>query len=127
VTAPERRANNGACSKHSPKREPRRVSSNPAGPREPSSKVTQQPKGSVRERMGPRPPLMRNGVAGAVGVGAVGAVGGGEQPDPEFVRRGIRFLRGTYSPPGCGSHLDAAGEKRPRVLFIFNAYDARIR
>jgi hypothetical protein len=31
VTAPERRANNGACSKHSPKREPRRVSSNPAG------------------------------------------------------------------------------------------------
>jgi len=42
---------------------------------------------------------MRNGVAGAVGVGAVGAVGGGEQPDPEFVRRGIRFLRGTYSHP----------------------------
>src|SRR5258708_38134705 len=40
---------------------------------------------------------MRNGVAGAVGVGAVGAVGGGEQPDPEFVGRGISF---------CGSRLD---------------------
>ena len=70
---------------------------------------------------------MRNGVAGAVGVGAVGAVGGGEQPDPEFVRRGIRFLRRNLFPPGCGSRLDAAGEMRPRVLFIFSAYDARIR
>ena len=70
---------------------------------------------------------MRNGVAGAVGVGAVGAVGGGEQPDPEFVRRGIRFLRGTYSHPVAATHLDAAGEMRPRVLFIFSAYDARIR
>jgi len=53
---------------------------------------------------------MRNGVAGAVGVGAVGAVGGGEQPDPEFVRRGIRFLRGTYSHPVAAPCLDAAGE-----------------
>ena len=66
---------------------------------------------------------MRNGVAGAVGVGAVG---GGEQPDPEFVRRGSRFLRGNLFPPGCGSRLDAAGMP-PRVLFIFSAYDARIR
>jgi len=61
---------------------------------------------------------MRNGVAGAVGVGAVG---GGEQPDPEFVRRGIRFLRGTYSHPVAATHLDAAGEMRPRVpLYAFH-------
>ena len=67
---------------------------------------------------------MRNGVAGAVGVGAVG---GGEQPDPEFVRRGIRFLRGTYSHP-IAAHVSMRRVKCVRgSLFIFSAYDARIR
>src|SRR5512132_2181863 len=54
---------------------------------------------------------MRNGVAGAVGVGAVG---GGEQPIPEFVRRGISFLRGSYSHP-VAAHVSiiSAGQSTP--------------
>jgi hypothetical protein len=35
-------------------------------------------------------------------VGAVGAVGGGEQPDPEFVRRGIRFPTRLRLTSRCG-------------------------
>jgi hypothetical protein len=70
---------------------------------------------------------MRNGVAGAVGVGAVGAVGGGEQPDPEFVRRGIRFLRGTYSHPVAvhvslipsePSRIEKSVIRRPRTFLL---------